>query len=365
MKNLKSRLVVFLMLGAMLAATLLAGACPSPSETTAPPTTKTTAPPTTTAPPPEPIKLTYASILAETTFYEVATLNWIDKIEKETNGLVQIEPYFGGTLITAKEGYAQLAAGQVDIAHCSWTYGSGFDLLKKMGGFMYGVKTTEQQHLIDEALRAKYPEIEQDFTDVKIMARCGGNVWYAFTAGKAVRTLDDFRGLTLKTQPAQTSLLQSLGGEPINPPSGEIYVDIQKGILDGLILDWSIVNSYNLHEVLDYYTALNLGTRVAPWKFMNLDTWNSLPPDIQKVFDDNVIWYGEEIDRQAVAIADEGEQKGIAAGMEGIELSAADLAEFYELCKAACMADVAALDAMGLPGTGVFNDIRAIADKFE
>lgn len=364
MKNLKTRLVTLVVLGAMLATTLLVGACPAPpgEGTTSPPTTAP--PPPTTAPPVKPIELTYASPLSETTFYEQATLAWIDKMAADTNGRVQITPYFGGTLISYSESYAELMAGKVDIAHCGWTYGSGYDLLKKMGGFMYGVKTTEQQHLIDNDLRAKYPEIEADFTEVKIMARCGGNAWHAFTAGTAVRTLSDFQGLTLKAQPAQATVLQSLGAEGINPPSGDVYVSIQKGILDGLILDWSIVSSYNLHEVLDYYTILDLGTRIAPWKFMNLETWNSLPPDIQQVFEDNIEWYGLEIDRQAVIVADKGLQQGKDAGMEMIELSPADLAKFYELCKTAALVDAAALEAMGLPGNNIFMDTRLLAEKY-
>jgi len=312
---------------------------------------------------PQVISLTYGTHLGDTAFYEVATLNWIEKIEEETDGRVEIEPFFGGTVTSYTGCLDELEAGKVDIAQCAWTVHDGWDLLKKMGSFMYGVTSIEQQHFVDSQLRPNYPEIEADAEGFKILARSGGNSWHLFSR-EPVRTLDDFNGLTLRVVSAQYSVVEALGAEAVTPSLGECYSMFQTGIVDGIILDWAAIGSFNFYEVLDYCTILNIGTRVGPWKFMNLDSYNSLPADIQQIFDDNIEWFGSEIDRAAQEVDDAGKQTGLDAGMEIIELSPEDLAEFYALMENVAIGYAEELDAMGLPGTEIFEETRRLVEEW-
>ena len=54
--------------------------------------------------------LSYASPYTETHPYGKADAEWIARIEEQSGGRVHIPPYWGGALVTSREGVDELAA---------------------------------------------------------------------------------------------------------------------------------------------------------------------------------------------------------------------------------------------------------------
>jgi TRAP-type C4-dicarboxylate transport system substrate-binding protein len=97
---------------------------------------------------------------------------------------------------------------------------------------------------------------------------------------------------------------------------------------------------------------------------MNLDTWNSLPPDIQKVFEDSIPWMEAEMDKTII----EGDRAAIdfakAKGHEFYELSEEDLSKFFGYMEELALEKAAGLDAQGLPGTEIYNETRRLIEEY-
>jgi TRAP-type C4-dicarboxylate transport system substrate-binding protein len=69
------------------------------------------------------------------------------------------------------------------------------------------------------------------------------------------------------------------------PPA--MYETISKGVVEGGFVFWAQVSVYKLNEVVSY--VLDYGfTQISQQICMNSKTWNSLPPDIQKLMLDLV-----------------------------------------------------------------------------
>ena len=88
--------------------------------------------------------------------------------------------------------------------------------------------------------------------------------------------------------------LKELGVEGMSISNSEVYVGLQKGILDGVIRLIETLEVLKLAEVAKYVTMINYYRTHMGHRMMNLNKWNSLPPDIKKVFENNIEYYGQE-----------------------------------------------------------------------
>jgi TRAP-type C4-dicarboxylate transport system substrate-binding protein len=127
---------------------------------------------------------------------------------------------------------------------------------------------------------------------------------------RPLKTIDDFKGLRLFTQPAETFLatFRALGADPRVIPTGDVYRALQQGDIDGMEATYSIIDGFKYYEQTKYVSdtnhILDLIVFVA-----NKKAFMDLRPDQQKVI-------RETARLAAIAqrkMADEGEAASLAA----------------------------------------------------
>ena len=342
------RLAVVILLGLMLVIIPLLGACEAEH-------------------PEEIIELTYGGLYPPDHPFSLATQAWIDKIYEETDGWVKIEPFWGTALYGSKDSATELGKGVADTGDFSGAYAAaGFDFEKSFRMVFYGVDDRVLARKVYDEVNAKYPELEAEFTDanIKVMAYASVPPYHLITVNKAVRTVDDFSGLILKTTGDIGKLAAALGAEGTTIGMGETYVALQKNTIDGGFVTDETLASFMFAEVAKYCTRLYVASAPAGHWGMCLDVWNSLPDYIQEVFEDNILWLGLKVEELAFAKNEEGIAMANQYGMEFITLSAEDLATVYAAADTVIGEEMAALDAKGLPGTAVYEDIRRLIEKY-
>lgn len=125
----------------------------------------------------------------------------------------------------------------------------------------------------------------------------------------------DLSGLKIRGTATYTSLIQSLGAQPVVLPPAEIYSALEKGVVDGAA--WPVIGAldYGWYEVADYFLrpAFGTGTYMI---LMNLDRWNTLEEDEQALLLDQ----GKVLEEEAVvALADVAEKEEAALIERGME----------------------------------------------
>lgn len=308
----------------------------------------------------KPIVLKYGSFMAETHYFATADKAALAKIEQETKGKVKFETYFGGSLISTQECYEKLKAGVADIANVSVTYMPGFDLTKLQRIFWYGCDDTRALDIY-EKVASELPEFEGEWSDVMITQVLNMPSYHLITT-KPVRSLADFKGLNIKCVPELTVPLNKLGAEAINMPATEVYIGLQKGIIDGVIMPYDVFDTFKLTELCKYVTRLDYFLGPYPTRAMNLDSLNSLPKSLQKPFKEIRPFWSREVEKGSFGATQGGVDAAKAAGVEFIELPPAELAQFYKLLETVALESAKELDAKGLPGTAVFEEIRSHID---
>jgi TRAP-type C4-dicarboxylate transport system substrate-binding protein len=312
---------------------------------------------------PEVITLTYGSLYGSEHTFSKADTEWMDKIVADTDGQVEFDVYWGATLISREESCTELIAGVADVAYIGPGYSAaGYDIDKGILAFSYGVPGYDARRFIFETIWDEFPEYRAEFADMKIMCSSVSSTYQLLT-NTPVRTLDDLSGLRIKATGSFIDMINALGGEGISLPMGDVYTALQKNDIQGALVPYSTIQAFSFYEVADYMTILDLTSACRPARAMNLDAYNSLPADIQQIFDDSREYWEERDDYYRDSEDVDGRELGEQEGMEFIELSAEDLNTVYEALDP-IMRDVAAgLDDKGLPGTEIYERIRELVDE--
>jgi TRAP-type C4-dicarboxylate transport system substrate-binding protein len=86
-------------------------------------------------------------------------------------------------------------------------------------------------------------------------------------------------------------MLGALGATPVAMPLPALADALSKGVVDGYLLPWEVIPSIKAHELTKYESETDPKARALYTAVfvlaMNQAKYDSLPPDLKKVIDDN------------------------------------------------------------------------------
>ncbi|MBN1368186.1 MAG: TRAP transporter substrate-binding protein DctP [Dehalococcoidales bacterium] len=357
MKKYRKYLVFNLVIVSLLAVTLFFGAC-----TKAESTTTTTA---TTSEPLEVIELSFAHQSPPTAGGGIQYANWAKRIEEQTQGRVKITIYPASSLVGPMDQIDSLIGGICDIGQTNTLFNPQLvlhSLLLQPGLDLPPFEEYMAKTELWRALYEKFPEMRAEFKGfVPLFMFESTPNSLQFANRVEVRTPADLIGMRIGTGAQFLPVLDAWGATPIDNPFTDRYLSLDKGMIDGSFLSLATANMMKIPDVTKAIT-LNIGAVARENNFisMNEEVWNSLPPDIQKVFMDN--WeptVKEFIDSQ---LADE--QQAIDVYEKAGDLVVTATAEEYKLWTNPLLPFLdkwaEAVDAKGLPGTAMLEEAQRI-----
>ncbi len=311
----------------------------------------------------KPIELTYGTQYASNHTFSLVDQIVFQKIEKETNGRVKFKPFWGGAIMGGKETISEIAKGVVDIGLIlPGSERTGFDIAQGLGLFMYGADQKVGRRVFLELLK-KFPEMAAEYKAVKVLAWTGGTN-YQIISRKPVNKLDDLKGMRVRATGDMLTIMKNFGAEGISPATSELYVNFQKGILDAGLLPLESLKSMRFAEVAKYCAILGFYKVHVGGRAMNLSTWNKLPDDIKKVFENNIEFWGIETDKMFEKLDSEAMYYAKNNGVKFTTLSREDMAKFNNAVKALAQQEEKKLDAKGLPGSKIHKEAQLLIEKY-
>jgi len=265
------------------------------------------------------VELTYSIFFPPTHSQCKAGISWAEEIEKRSGGKIKITPYPGGTLTAANQCYDGVVKGISDIGMSCFAYTRGrFPIMAAVDlphGYINGRVATR---VANEFARTMAP---QELADVKVLYIHAHGPGLLSTK-KPVRTLEDIRGLKIRSTGLSANIVEALGGAPVAMPQGDTYEALQKGVVEGTFSPIETLKGWRQAEVIDYTTqCTGIGYTTAMFVVMNLDKWKSLPKELQKIVEEvSGEWvdvHGEAWDKSD----DEGREYTLSQGNEIIDLS--------------------------------------------
>jgi TRAP-type C4-dicarboxylate transport system substrate-binding protein len=308
-----------------------------------------------------PISLNYANFPPAPTFPCVQMERWKKEVEKRTNGKVAIKTFPGGTLLKAKGMMDGVIAGTADIGCLCMAYQPGRFVVTNATALPVGFPNATVASLTLWDLYNKYKP--DGFAKVKVltMFTCAPANIYAKVP---VKNLDDLKGLQLRASGGVAQVLKALGATAVGMPQSATPEALQKGVVKGAASSLETLKDFKYAEMCKYVTMLN--GPVYPFAVvMNMDKWNSLPKDVQKVFDEmavqQCVWTGVYMDNH---VNDSIAWSKKNHNVEITVLPEEEMAKWNKLLEPITGKWINGAKEKGLPAEAIVTDIKAFGAMY-
>ncbi len=317
----------------------------------------------------QPITLKFHTFMApQSAVFLTMHKPWMAKVEKESGGRIRFEAYPAMQLGGAPgQLYDQVRDGVVDVIWTlpGWTAGR-FPRVEvfELPFMMNNAEATSKAYW--EYVHTMTPD---EFKEVHLLALHVHGPGMFHTTDKQIRTPADLRGLKIRGATRQiTKLLGSLGATPVGMPLPAIPDALSKGTINGCAIPWEVVPSVRVHELTKFHSefpanapALYTATFVMA---MNPAKYQSLPPDLKKVIDDNSgintsAWLGRIQQENDVP----GRKSAADRGNTIYQISAADAAEFVKRSSQVDDEWVADMNKRGVDGKKLLETAKSLIAK--
>lgn len=232
-------------------------------------------------------ELKWATFVPENAFDAPPLKQFVQDIEKYTNGAIKIRLFWPGQIAEIKEMPELTRRGSLDMTTTSPTfYPSIFPLNVALQSFPMLFESTEQATYVWRGLFRDIPELQKEFAaQNQYCLNRGSLAEYITLSKKPLRTMADLKGLKVRSLPGKyfSEIMESAGAVPLVNPISEVYEGLMRGSLDAVMLNIQVFESLKFYETAKY-VSLPVGTMVGYWISINLDVWNSFTPEIKKAF---------------------------------------------------------------------------------
>jgi TRAP-type transport system periplasmic protein len=233
----------------------------------------------------KPIRLTYANFFPSQNPIFQSTVQWAKEIEKRTNGRVQIRLYPGGSLLTADKIYEGIVRDTCDIGLTCLSYTRGRFPLMEVLDMPLGYPNTKVVYRVMWEIYKKFRP--KELADIKMLYIVTHEPGCISFASERVTRLEQLKGKKIRSTGTSAAIVRALGASPVAMTMGNAYMALSKGVVDGTINSFTPLKSFKLAEVTKssiYHP--NVGYATVMIVGMNLEKWNSMPTDIQIIFEE-------------------------------------------------------------------------------
>jgi TRAP-type C4-dicarboxylate transport system substrate-binding protein len=255
--------------------------------------------------------------------------------------------------------------GLVDAGEVVTVLSPGRTPLATVGQNPIGSSDLYVNHKAMQDLINDYPPVQEEFKKFNQRA-----FWSQATgsqrvlAKRAVRTLDDFKGLKIRATAQMAVLYKKLEATPVFIPMTEAYEGLMRGTSDSVSAGLLHMESIRFHEVCKHLLMLEgIGVNNAGFGTVNLDRWRSLPPDLQDIVVKVSNDFPSHLARQMIQSEKKTIENFKAAGVTVYALSPSDRGRLQTLGEEVTHLWVEEMEGKGLPAKEALNFLKKAEAK--
>ena len=347
---------ILLILLALLSTSLVIIGCPGPKEEVS-----------TTPSASEVTELRFSSFMPPFAPQMNVYKEWAKKIEDATNGSIKITFYAAGTLIPPQDVISGVQSGLADIADATLSDQADiFPLTPTIQLPFMPLGDAESGYDIWMKLIDKFPEMNSEYKDFKILFRTTTGSYALHTSKGPVRVPEDLKGVKIYATGGLADVMGKIGAAPMSMTAQDWVMSLERGLLEGMWMNFQGVYEMKCHEFLPYHTIFPSGVSLGmALVIMNLDSWNKLPPDVQKVFDDLSLWATERVRQVAEMEAYESAITAMEkAGQTIVRLTPEEEKLWRDVAMPVIEEYLAKVEKRGLPARAVYEEALRLAEEY-
>jgi TRAP-type C4-dicarboxylate transport system substrate-binding protein len=228
---------------------------------------------------------------------------WFNEVLEKTNNELKLTYFNPNTLAALPDVFDSTVSGMIGLG--------GMDFSRNPGKFpLYTVMelpgmapSAECGSLVVWDLYQKYPELQKELKEIKVLWQWVSATFQLHTTKKLVKNLADIKGLKIIAwNKTSVTILKALGANAIMLPPTDSYLALERGMADGILCPLAPIVSFKISEAVNYTTVCDIF--VTPfWAGFGHQIWESLPKSMNKVLADTT---GARMARLSGVTLDEG-----------------------------------------------------------
>lgn len=246
---------------------------------------------------------------------------WLEAVEEETNGKVQFETHYGGSLVGMGREYDALQSGIVDIVLPMFQMYdptrfplSEVTMLPVLDSDVYTATQAYEEMVHGDYVFENgktFYEMEHGDKDLKQWTSPTTEGYkMSYSDITHPQTVNELTDVTFRSSGRMSEIFSNnIGINAISLPAGDIYDSLSRGSIDGLyfsVPDWP---SYGIGGLFNYtIDGINLG-HFSHTFGMTQETWEELPSDVQNVMEEQATKLLHE--ESTYEVYDEREQQSL------------------------------------------------------
>jgi TRAP-type C4-dicarboxylate transport system substrate-binding protein len=200
-------------------------------------------------------------------------------IEERTKGRVKFDIFYSGSLVKHPKFFDGVVRGIADVSSGPISFVT--NKLPDLSIFeVYGSYDLDKQIETVEATEPILNKIFEKEGVYNLFHEFGGEAIFSHRTS-FLKSPEDWKGQKMRIAGRWgAGLAKTWGASPVFLAPGEMYLGLQRGIIDGYMLIWNYIFVSKLYEVAPYMTDSGVGANY-PVVPMNLKKWNMLT-DVDK-----------------------------------------------------------------------------------
>jgi len=217
---------------------------------------------------------------------------WADLVKERTNGLINIKPYFGSSLLAGKQTnwFQAVSEGSIDFVMDSTINASGVVQSLNLFSLPFFINTYENVDKIENGTAGKMIIDQMEKMGVVHLA-WGENGFRELTNSKRpIKTPSDMKGLKFRVvgSPIFIDTFKTLGADAVSMNWGDAVTAFQQGAVDGQENPYGVLLPVQIWQYHKYLTNWNYV--IDPLILgVSKQTWDKFPPYIQKAIKDSAL----------------------------------------------------------------------------
>ncbi len=216
-------------------------------------------------------------------FYDMAQ-HFADSVALASGGRLEIKLFSAGELVGAMESFDAVSKGSAEIGHDWPGYWKGKnENFVSFASVPFGLDAEGYNIWLYE--RGGLEQMQELYGRYNLYALPGGNGGQEmglFSNVKATK-MSDYSGMRIRTPGWYMDILNSLGASVTPLPGGEVYLALERGVIDAAEFSTPAMNwPMGFDEITKF--VISPGAHqpsVQSALFINMDAWNKLPADLQ------------------------------------------------------------------------------------
>jgi TRAP-type C4-dicarboxylate transport system substrate-binding protein len=214
-------------------------------------------------------------------------------------------------------------------------------------------------------LQDTIPEFDAELKDFKELMHFM-SLPVAFNLNKVARVPADFKGLMIQSAGMPAEMLRAAGANPVEYSPNDWRTSLKTNLLDGIAVGITGITMFDLQDLVKVHvlpTGDSLGL-IGTSFIMNRKKFESFPPEVQKILDDQVLWASDRLTEIEVKHLPVNIDICRKAGNTIITLTPEEMEEWYDVVEPIHKRWVRKMEAKGLPGEKVYNEAKKLAEKY-